>query len=320
MKWNPTVAWDLLKTIFNEWNEDNAPRLGAAVAYYTVFSIAPLVIIAIAMAGLVFGEQAAHDQIVGQIEGVVGKQMAEAVQGMLKSATGTKGGTWATVIGIIVFLFGASGVFVELQGALNTVWKVEPKPGRALRAMVRERLISFLVVLGIGLLLLASLVVSAALSALGKLLPPDSQPGGLYLWQTINNLVSLGFVTILFALLFKLLPDVKIAWRDVWAGAFLAALLFTIGKYLLGLYLGRSATLSAYGAAGSLVVMLLWVYYSAQIFLFGAEFTRVYAYRNGSPPVAAENALPIPCDDGIHSGTFPPPAASSSNPATAGRR
>lgn len=293
MKHHLHFIWELLKDSGNNWLEDKAMRMGAALAYYTAFSIAPLLIIAIGIASLAFGRSAAEQQIVGQISGIVGQSAAEAIQGMLQHAWDTTGGVWATVVGIIVLLIGSTGVFVELEDSLNTIWKVTPRPGRPLWEILRERFLSFVVVVGIGFLLLVSLLVSAALSALGHFLTPASQPGGVILWQVINNLISFVFITLLFAFMLKALPDVKIPWRAVWLGAVVAAVLFTVGKYLIGLYLGRTSTASAFGAAGSLVLILVWVYYSALIFLFGVELTRVYALRSGIPIPPADHAVSL---------------------------
>jgi membrane protein len=305
------IVFELLKDAFNGWSEDKAPRMGAALAYYTIFSLAPLLIIAIGIAGLIFGERAARGEIVGQIEGTIGSPAAQAIQEMLKDTHTSRTSVPATVIGLVVLLFGASGVFVELHDALNTIWKVEPKPGRALMTLVRERFLSFTVVLGTGFLLLVSLVISAALAAVSKFLTPDALPGGVYLWQALNALIALGFITLLFGLMYKLLPDVKIAWRDVWVGAFVSSLLFTVGKYLLGWYLGQGSTASSFGAAGSLVVVLIWVYYSAQILLFGAEFCRVYALKHGSSVVPADNAISVAPECQTRQGTPPREAAAT---------
>jgi membrane protein len=290
----PTQIWELVKDAGRAWNEDRAPRMGAALAYYAVFSLAPLLIIAIGIAGAVRGEQAARGEIVDQIEQTVGKPAAEAIQGMLKSAWDANGSTLPTIVGFAVLLFGASGVFVELHDALNTIWKVPPKPGQGFLQLLRERLLSFTVVLGTGFLLLVSLIVSAALSALNHVLTPDALPGGFYLWQGVNVLVSLCFITLLFGMIFKLLPDTPVAWRDVWVSAALTALLFTGGKYLLGLYIGKSGVTSTFGAAGSLVLILLWVYYSSQILLFGAEFAYAYARRRGSKAGPSGDAVSRP--------------------------
>jgi membrane protein len=285
------TMWSLLKQSYDAWSEDKAPRLGAALAYYTIFSLAPLLIIMIGIAGLVFGEQAAHHELFAQIKDAVGGTSASAIEDLLKNTQQT-GGSWlATVIGFVVLLVGATGLFVQLQDALNTIWKVAPKPGRPILGMLRDRLLSFILVLGTTLLLLALLIVSAALTALNKFLPPNALPGSTYLWQVLNGLVSFGFCTLICAMVYKTLPDVHIAWGDVWIGAAVTALLFTAGKYLIGLYLGGSSITTAFGAAGSLIAVLLWIYYSTQIFLFGAEFTRIYADRFGSRVRPTENAV-----------------------------
>jgi membrane protein len=287
------AIWSLVKNTFTEWSEDKAPRLGAALAYYTIFSLAPLLIIAVGVAGLVFGEKAARGEIVRQLKQTVGETAASAIEELLKNTQSTGTSSWAAVFGFIILFFGATGLFVQLQDALNTIWKVAPKPGRPLLTLLRDRLFSFLLVLGTASLLLILLLVSAVLSALNRFMSPEMLPGGTYWWQVINGLVSFGFSTLLFAMIFKILPDVRMAWRDVWIGAAVTALLFTAGKYLLGLYLGRSSTTSAFGAAASLVVLLLWIYYSAQILLFGAEFTRAYANQFGSQVRPTENAVAL---------------------------
>ena len=271
----------LIKATFSEWSEDKAERLAAALAYYSVIALAPLVVIVIAIAGLVFGRDAAQGQIVGQITSLVGQQSAEAIQGIIANASRPKSGIWATVFGVAALLFGASGVFGQLQDGLNTVWEVKPKPGRGILGILKDRFLSLTMVLGVGFLLLISLVISAALSALGVYLNGLLPLPGVVL-QVVNFIISFVVITLLFALLFNVLPDAKIAWGDVWIGAAITALLFVIGKFLLGLYIGRSSLGSAYGAAGSLIVILVWVYYSAQIVFFGAEFTQVYANRYGS--------------------------------------
>lgn len=290
---NPKAIWSMLRETFNEWMDVNAPRLGASLAYYTVFSIAPLLLIAIAVAGQVFGEQAARGEIYTEIEGMVGPTGASAVEGMLKQSNNAEGQTLGTLFGVVLLLIGASGVFVELQDALNTIWRVKTKPGAGLMAMIRARFLSFAVVVSTGFILLVSLIASAALAGLSKFWTPDAVAGGTFLWQGVNWLVSIGFITVLFALLFKVMPDVKIAWRDVWVGAAVTAVLFTLGKYLIGLYLGQSSVTSPFGAAGSLAVLLIWVYYSSQLILFGAEFTRVYALHRGARVVPTANAVLI---------------------------
>lgn len=282
----------LLKETFQEWQEDKTSRLAASLAYYTVFSLAPLLIIAIAIAGAIFGEEAARGEIVGQIQGLVGTEGAQAIQAAIENASQPDVSSVASLLSVIALLFGASGVFAQLQDALNTVWEVKEKPGRGVKGFIRKRVLSFSAVLGIGFLLLVSLVVSAVLSALNSYLS-NLLPGIDFFWELLNFAISFGVITLLFALMYKYLPDVKIKWSDVWIGAAITALLFTIGKFLLGLYLGRGSFASTYGAAGSLVIILAWVYYSAQILFFGAEFTQVYARRFGSQIVPDEHAVPL---------------------------
>jgi membrane protein len=272
---------DLVKTTFSEWQEDKAARLAAALAYYTAFSLGPLLLIAISVAGLVFGREAAQGQVVAQMQGLLGEEGAQVIQTAIENASQPSASIVSTLIGLGLLLLGAAGLFGQLQDALNTIWEVQPKPGRGFMGMVKDRFLSFTAVLGTGFLLLVSLVISAGLTAVNTWMA-DRLPGGALLWQVINQVVSVAVVTLLFALIFKVLPDAEISWRDVWLGAFVTAVLFTIGKYALGLYLGRASVGSAYGAAGSLLVVLVWVYYSAQILFMGAEFTQVYANRFGS--------------------------------------
>jgi membrane protein len=285
----PRTLWHLIKEAADDWSHDRAPRLGAALAYYTVFSLVPFLVVVIALIGLVFGQEAAQSAILSQIATLVGDQSAAAIKDMIQRADQPSTGLVATGLAVMTLLFGASGVFGQLQDALNTVWGVEPKEGRGVWGFIKDRFLSFVAVLGTGFLLLVSLILSSALAAFGKwfsgLLPlPEA------LLHLFNFALSFVVVTGLFALIFKVLPDAKVAWRDVWVGALLTAALFTIGKYALGLYLGKSNVASAYGAAGSLVLILLWVYYSAQILLYGAEFTQVYANRLGERIVPAPNA------------------------------
>lgn len=287
------TVFDVLRQTVRDWLEDKAPRLGAALAYYTIFSIAPLIVIILAIAGLWFDKQAAQDQIFAQLGSLVGEQGAKAISGLLQAADKPHEGIVASVLAVVTLLLGATGVFVQLQDALNTIWEVKPKPGRGVWRAVRTRLLSLAMVFGIGFLLLVSLVLSAGLAAAGKWLE-GAMPGGEQIWQSINLALSFAVIAVLFTFMFKYLPDVKIAWRDVWLGGVLTALLFTVGKFALGLYLGRSSVSSAYGAAGSLVIVLLWVYYSAQILFFGAEFTQVYATRFGKKLEPAENAMWAP--------------------------
>jgi membrane protein len=280
----------LLNRAFEEWNANNVPTLGAALAYYSVFAIAPLLIIVIAAAALLFGDQAAHRNIVGAIEGDVGRPVAKAVEQMLANNNDAGQSTIATLIGLAILLFGAAGVFAQLQEALNAIWKVAPKPRGAIRGFLWSRFVSFTMVLGCGFLLLVSLIIHAGISALSTRLS-QALPGGAGLWQAVNVIVSFGVVAFLFALIFKYVPDAQVAWKDVWVGAALTSALFGIGKFLLGWYLGQASTTSAYGAAASLVVILLWVYYAAQILLFGAAFTRVYAIWLGSRIKPSRDAI-----------------------------
>ena len=283
----------LFKRAVWAWWEDNALRLGASLSYYTLFAIAPVLLVAIAMAGLVFGPEAVRGEIVLQLRGLLGQDGAAAVQALLEGASQPRSGVLATVLGSITFAFAATGAFLELQTVLNTIWRVKPNPELNLAGFARDRLRSFGLVLGIGFLLLVSLAVSAALSAASAWLDRRA-PGMPLLWQASNAVVSLAVVTALFAMLFRFLPDVKLEWRDVATGAVVTAVLFTIGKQAIGFYLGQSATASSYGAAGSVIVLLLWVYYSSQIVLLGAEFTRLYAETHGSRPRPESFAEPDP--------------------------
>ena len=279
---NPKVLWGLVRDAVSAWSEDYAPSMGAALSYYTVFSIAPLLLIVISIAGLVFGREAASGQIFETLGGLVGDEGAKAIQGMVNSASDTGKSTFGAIIGVVTLLLGATTVFGELQTDLDRIWKApaaEKKEG--LWNMLRTRVLSFGLILAIGFLLLVSLVVSAGLAALGNLWG-DLAGGMEALLHVVNFIVSFAVITALFAVMYRFLPRVKVAWPDVWIGAAFTSLLFTIGKFLIGLYIGKSSVASGFGAAGSLVVVLLWVYYSAQIFLFGAEFTAIYAHRYGS--------------------------------------
>jgi len=288
----PCVVWSLLGETFFEWYEDRATRLGAALAYYTVFALAPGLIVIIALAALLLGKEAAQGQIMNEVQDLVGLAGAHAVQAAIESARSASGSLVATGLGLITLVFGLWGVFGELQDALNTIWGVTTKPGRGVIGVIKERFWSFTMVVGIGFLLLVSLAASAWLAAVGKfffrLLPLPAAAT-----ETANALLSFVIITLMFALIYKLLPDVKVAWRNVWPGAAMAALLFTIGKSLIGLYLGRSTVASVYGAAGSLVVILLWIYYSAQIVFFGAEFTKVYSRRFGAVVIPDTTAVTL---------------------------
>lgn len=270
----------LLKETFQEWQRDKASLLAAALAYYTVFSITPLLVIAIAIAGAVFGQDTAKGEILAQVNSLVGEKGAQAIEMTLDNVNQPQLKSTASIISVVILLIGASGVFAQLQDALNTVWNVKAKPEGGIWIFIRKRLLSFGMVLVIGFLLLVSLIVSAVLAGISKL-EISVLPGFTPLWQLLNFGVSFGFISLLFALIYKYLPDAKIRWKDVWVGAIITALLFSLGKYAIGLYLGRGSFGSAYGAAGSLIVFLAWVFYSAQILLFGAEFTQVYARKYG---------------------------------------
>jgi membrane protein len=287
-------ALSLLKESFKEWKEDDALQLGAALAYYTIFSIAPLLLIVIAVAGFVWGREAVQGQIVGQVDQLIGHQGGVAIQTMIANAAkqGQGSGILATVIAAVTALFGATGVFAQLQNALNKIWNVEAKPGRGIMGFVKTRIASFGMILGIGFLLLVSLVVSAGLSAVNTYMT-GLMPGAEVLFTILSFVVSLALITLLFAMIYRFLPDVRIAWRDVWVGAAATSLLFTIGKFLIGLYLGRSSVASVFGAAGSLVIVLLWIYYSTQILFFGAEMTQVYARHRGSQIVPDRDAVKV---------------------------
>lgn len=256
---------------------------GAALSYYTFFAIAPLFILVLAVAGFFFGEDAARKELFGQLNQLVGQDGGNAIQALVAAANKPRSGWLATSIAVGTLVVASTTVFVQLQDSLNRIWNVRAKPGRGLQKFIRHRLLSFAMVVGISFLLLVSLVVSAGLSALGNYMG-DLVSGKTFLLNTINFVISLGIITLLFAMIFKWLPDVKIAWRDVWLGAFITAVLFNIGKGLLGIYVGRSSFASVYGAVGSLVVMLLWIYYSSQILFFGAQFTCVYARAFGIEP------------------------------------
>ena len=272
---------DLFKQTFREFGEDKAPRLGAALAYYTIFSLAPLLLIAIAIAGFVLGQEAVQGQVSNQLSGVFGKTTSDALQQMIKNAAKPKSGTLATIIGVITLLLGAAGVFGQLKDALNTIWDVEEKKGCGILGMLKARFLSMAMVCGSGFLLLVSLLIDAAISAASHRLISGPMTT---LLQGVQLVVSFAVITVVFAAIFRYLPDLetRVPWRDVWFGAAFTALLFVLGKFGLGLYISKAAPGSTFGAAGSLVVLLIWVYWSAQILFFGAEFTQVYSRSHGS--------------------------------------
>lgn len=280
--------WVLSKAAASSWVDDYAQSMGAALAYYTMFSVAPLLLIVISIAGLVFGVEAARGEIVGQLQGLMGHQGAQAVQGLLESVNKPAKSVTATVIGLILLLIGATSVFAELQDAFDRIWRAPKRNKGGIWSLLRARLLSFGMIMGIGFLLMVSLVVSAALAALGKLWGPLFADWAV-LASLMNVAFGFAFTTTVFAMIYKIMPRVRVDWADVWIGAVVTALLFTAGKFLIGLYIGRSGVTSGFGAAGSLVVLLLWVYCSAQIFLLGAEFTWAYSMTFGS-----RKAQPVP--------------------------
>jgi membrane protein len=279
---HPKEIWLLIRDSGAAWLDDSAASMGAAISYYTIFSIAPLLLIVIAVAGLVLGQEAASGQIFAQLQGLLGDDGAAAIEGMVQNASLSGKSFWATTVGVITLVIGATTVFGELQSALDRIWE-SPAAAKTegIWNLLRTRVLSFGMILAIGFLLLVSLVVSAGLAALGSWWAP-MLAGWEILLHVINFIISLSVVTALFALIYKFLPRARIGWHDVWIGAGATALLFTLGKFLIGLYIGKSSVASGFGAAGSLVIVLVWVYYSAQIFLLGAEFTWVYAFRHGS--------------------------------------
>lgn len=287
---NPRPSFTMiLKATWDRWLEDGISRHGAALAYYMVFSLAPMALAAVMIAGTMFEEEVARQEMIREINASVGPRVGSAIEGMVESAKNSGGTGIAAVVSFGVLLFGASSVFAQLQDSLNTIWRVKLAPDRGFFGMIKDRIWSFLVVIGIGVLLLASLVLSTVRTAAAQVFADRGQTP-LFIGPLFDWLISLALITVLFAFIYKLLPDVYIHWGDVWAGAAFTAVLFTAGKYWIGLYLARSSWISAYGAAGSLIVVLLWVYYSAQIFLFGAEFTYVYSRHCGkSGSSASEN-------------------------------
>jgi len=284
------LGW-LLKETAIQWDEDQAARQAASLALYTLLSVAPLLIVSIKVAGVVLGDEAARGQVSQEVGKLVGPQAGVAIEAMVANAQEPGQGVVGSLIGLAVLLFGASGVFGELQTSLNEIWEVKPKPNRGVVGFLKDRFFSFSMVMGVAFLLLVSLVVSAVLATVTEhfrgLIPFPA------LWWVLNVVIGIGITTLLFALIYKVVPDAMIGWRDVWVGAFATAVLFSLGRVLLSWYVGRSATTSAFGAAGSLVALIVWVYYSAQILFFGAEFTQVFATRYGSRIRPSHNAVSI---------------------------
>ncbi len=284
----------LLKQTFSEWLDDKVPQLGAALAYYTVFSLAPLVLLLLAIVGFVFRNDpaGAWQKVTEQMSYFLDKSAIDVVQGIAQKASQPNKGVLATSIGILLALFGASGVFGQLQDALNTIWGVKTKPGVGIMGFIRSRFLSFAMVAGVCFLLLVSLVLESLLKSFSHYVQA-MLPGGIVIALVVYSTFDLAVVVLLFASIFKFLPDVKIQWRDVWIGAVMTAIFFAIGKWALGLYLGSGTAASAYGAASSLITLLLWIYYSSQILLFGAEFTQVYAARAGRAFVPDKYAVRV---------------------------
>jgi membrane protein len=319
----------LLKESFSEWKKDKASRLAAALAYYTAFSIAPLLLLAITIAGLALGEEAAQGTIFNQLEGLLGPEAAGFLQSAVANSRDPGASSISAIVGIATLLWSAGNVFGQLQDALNTIWEVQPRPA-GIVGTVKRRIVPLSMVLGIGFLLLVSLLLSAGISAVGNFLG-EILPGSNAFWQVANIALSLAVITLLFAAIFKMLPDAEVSWSDVWIGALLTSLLFVVGKTLIGIYLGHSSVGSTYGAAGSLLIFLVWVYYSAQILFFGAEFTQVYARQRGKGIVPSEDAAPLTTEakaeqglqptrspQAVPTGATAQPAPSSASPVVSG--
>ena len=316
------ALFDLCQRAFNSWSNDYAPSMGAALAYYTLFSLAPLLLLVIAIAGLVFGVDAARGQVVAQLGGLIGPEGATAVEGLLKSASEPAKSTTASLISVVTLIIGATSIFAELQSDLDRIWRAPDvaKPS-GLWGLLRTRLLSFGLIVSIGFLLLVSLVVSAGLAALGTWW--GAWFGGwVTALQLVNQVISLLFVSALFALMYRILPSVRVGWQDVWHGAIATGVLFTIGKFAIGMYLGKAGVSSGFGAAGSIVVLLVWVFYSSQIFLLGAEFTWLYAHNHGSRTgkSAPQQASPVEASPRTLFAAAPGRALVRHRPAAAGAR
>jgi membrane protein len=282
--------WQILKETGRAWIADKASQLAAALSFYTTISIAPMLVLVVVIVGLLLGRQTAESQLMQQLQDRIGVQGAAFLQTAIDNAKEPSLASWAGILSLLALLWGSTNVFSQLQSSLNTIWGVEPKPGQGIWATIRHRLLTFVLVMGAALLLLASVILSSLLAVLVNL-TPDWLPGGGVLWQVINYVVSLGMITLILAAIYKILPDAKIAWRYVWLGAAVTSLLFVVGQAILAWYLSNAG--STYGVVGSLVVFLLWVYYSAQILFFGAEFTQVYAHHQGSSIQPDEHAVRV---------------------------
>ena len=302
MKERLNIIWELASKSFQAWSKDNAAQLAAALAYYTIFSIPPLLIITLAITGYFYNTDTTQNQLLAQMGGFIGPQTVDFVRSLLKNSTQSSNGAIASIISIVVLLAGASGVFIQVQYALNKIWDVPQKQGRSLKKTLKNHFLSFLMVLAIGLLFLFFLILSGVISLIIGYM--NLSPQNMFLPEVINFLVLFVMTTILSAMIYRVVPDKEITWTDVWLGAAVTALLFMLGRYAIGLYLTISKSASAYGAAGSLIVLLLWIYYSAQIFLLGAEFTKVYSRKFGSHIVPEANTMSTmektPARQGIH--------------------
>ena len=305
MRLSPKEGWHLCRQAVQAWSDDYAPSMGAALSYYTLFSIAPLLLIVVSVAGMIFGEQAVRGELTGSLQYLMGQDGAKAIEGLLASTSQPKEGIVATLIGIFVLLLGATTVFGELQNALDRIWRAPArKDASSLWRLLRARLLSLGMILGMAFLLMVSLVLDTVLQAFGKIWGTGALQ---VIGQALNMAIGFAITTTIFAMIYKLLPRARVAWHDVWVGSVVTALLFTLGKFLISIYIGRSAVASSFGAAGSLVVVMIWVYYSAQIFLLGAEFTWVYAHALGSR--RGEKRPGAPVDEMDQPKPLPVPAA-----------
>ncbi|RPJ48214.1 MAG: YihY/virulence factor BrkB family protein [Chloroflexi bacterium] len=302
MKPRPRGILGVIRETFRSWGEDKAPRLAAALSYYTIFSLAPLLVLVIAITSFIIGSnEVVRERVLVEVRGLVGAQGAEMVDTLITNTSRPREGLLATVIGIVALFIGATGVFAQLKDALNTIWEVAPRNNLGIGWIVRERLSGFVMILGLGFLLLVSLVISTALSVLNSYFTNQLGDTG-WVSLVLNYAIQVVVITFIFGSIFRFVPDVKIRWSDVWVGGFVTAVLFLAGQYLISLYLSRASPASAYGAAGSLVILFLWVYYSAQILFLGAEFTRAYSYSRRARIMPNENARPLTAEERIHQG------------------
>lgn len=281
-KVTPKGIWEVLKKSFSGFSDDKVMKLSASLAYYTVFSIGPMIIVIIYLAGLFYGREAAEGSIFGQIQGLVGSQAAAQIQEMIKNAALNTGGNFALIVGLVTLLIGATGVFAEIQDSINQIWNLKPKPKKGWLKMLTDRLLSFSVIVGLGFILLVSLMVSGVIEALMERLQARFPDVTVVVVYIVDLLLTFTVISLLFGVIFKVLPDAVIKWKDVITGSMVTAVLFMLGKFAITFYIGSSDVGTTYGAAGSLVVLLLWVYYSSVILYFGAEFTKAYAAKYGS--------------------------------------